>query len=75
MIKSPELMLLDEAEMRAFYQSFGFGRSVIERAIKVRQGIVRAAGLEPHAKTLRGARKSVSKAQSENNRHCAAGVR
>jgi hypothetical protein len=47
MIKSPEQLLHDEAEMRAFYQSFGLGQSVIERAIEVRQGIVRAAGLSP----------------------------
>jgi hypothetical protein len=59
MIKSPEQMLNDETEMRAFLLSFGFSQRVIERAIKVRQGIARAAGLEPHAKTLRGARKSV----------------
>ncbi len=36
MNRLPEQMLRDEAEMRAFYQSFGIRKFTIEAAIKMR---------------------------------------
>ncbi len=37
MIKLPEQMLRDEAEMRAFYESVGVSKSTTEAAIKARR--------------------------------------
>ena len=37
MIRLPETMLSDEAEMRAFYESCGISKSTTEAAIRARQ--------------------------------------
>jgi hypothetical protein len=39
MIKLPEQMLRDEAEMRAFYEAVGISKSTTEAAIKARRNI------------------------------------
>ena len=39
MIKLPERKLMDEAEMRDFYESLGISKAITERAIKVRRNM------------------------------------
>jgi hypothetical protein len=39
MIKLPEQMLMDEAEMRAFYDSVGISRRTTKAAIKARRNL------------------------------------
>jgi hypothetical protein len=50
MIKLPEKLLRDEAEMRAFYRSVGISPQITEAAIRERRGRPTEEAREPPAK-------------------------
>ena len=63
MIKLPETMLRDEAEMRAFYESVGMSPGTIELALKARRKQPVEEAAEPKPKLVRGPkRKAVAQA-------------
>jgi hypothetical protein len=61
MIKLPDKMLRDEAEMRAFYQSVGISPETIELAIIARRNKP-AVGEEPPAPLPNGRKRKASRA-------------
>jgi hypothetical protein len=62
MIKLPENMLRDEAEMRAFYESVGMSPVTIEMAIKARhkQPVEEAPAAVAKPKLARGPKRKIA---------------